>query len=257
LTVSALLATATSVVAQEVLIYDNTVTFSGSFFLNGGAALQAGNTITRMVLDDITPASGYAGAPISNIYFSVWNNNATTVSARPRLRLYNGDGAGGGPGTLISGFSFNPIAFATGGSGFFFNPSGVNVPAGTFWMGLTFDNNTGGTGATAAQLNNLGMALDNPPAIGTSADQAFETTAAGSFLVNNPAGATFNFSGNPPANFYFAVSVQAIPEPTTAALLGLGCAGLLILGPPKFLIDRPTTQDPPGLVKSKLALAFC
>jgi hypothetical protein len=180
-----------------------------------------------LVADDLTPISGFAGQAINNIYFSVVNANATAVSARPRLRIYDASGAGGGPGNVIAGFSFNPISFtANSGSSFFFHPTGVNVPSGTFWMGLKFDNNSGATGATITQLNNLGMELFNPPTIGTSADTLFETTAAGDFLVNNPAGSQFNFGGNPPANAFFGISV--VPEPSTMALAGLGTVALMI-----------------------------
>ena len=131
-------------------------------------------------------------------------------------------------GNFIAGFTFNPISF-TGNSGasFFFHPTGVNVPSGTFWIGLTFDNNSGATGATDVQLNNLGMALFNPPTVGTSADTLFSTTAAGDFLVNNPAGSQFNFSGNPPANAFFGITVL-VPEPSSFALAGLGAAALMI-----------------------------
>jgi len=152
------------------------------------------------------------------------------VYARPRLRMWQGDGAGGGPGTFIAGFTFNAISFgANSGNSFFFHPTGVNVPSGTFWIGLTFDNNSGATGATDVQLNNLGMALFNPPTIGTSADTAFETAAAGDFLVNNPAGSTFNFGGNPAANFFFGMSVSTVPEPSALALIGLGLGALTVV----------------------------
>jgi hypothetical protein len=213
--------------SAQILIYDNTLNFSGQVFLNGGAANQSGNTITRLVADDITPLSGYAGMPIQTISFSVANLNSVAVSARPRLRIYGSDGPGGAPGTVIAGFSFNPITFtANTSAGFTFSP-GINVPNGTFWMGLTFDDNTGTTGATAAQLNNLGMALFNPVGIGTSADIAFQTTAAGSFLANNPAGSTFNLGGNPVANFFFGITV--VPEPSEFTLAGLGIAATMIL----------------------------
>ena len=213
--------------AQELFIYQNLNNNTGQFYANGGAAVVGGNTITRLVADDITPLSGYAGQSISNLYFSVVNANAVAVSARPRLRIWDADGAGGSPGTFVAGFTFNAISFgANTAYSFFFHPTGVNVPNGTFWIGLTFDNNSGATGATDVQLNNLGMALFNPPTIGTSTDNAFETTAAGDFLVNNPAGATFNFGGNPPANFFFGLSV--VPEPATCVLWGLGFVGLLV-----------------------------
>src|SRR5262249_26502498 len=156
----AVLCLALTTQAQELFIYNDTVNNTGSFFPNGGAALVGANTITRLVADDLTTIGGYAGMPIDDIYFSVVNANGTAVSARPRLRMWDATGAGGGPGTFIAGFTFNAISFgANSGSSFFFHPTGVNVPSGTFWIGLTFDNNSGATGATDVQLNNLGMAL--------------------------------------------------------------------------------------------------
>ena len=222
-----LLAGFASATAQQ-LIYQDTTTFTGNAFFNGGSANQAGNTITRLMADDSTPLTGYAGQSATSIFFSVANGNNVAVSARPRLRIYDGSGAGGGPGTLIAGFSFNPIAFAAGTVQLFSfapAPGAVIVPTGTMWFGLTFDNNTGGTGATAAQLDLLGMGIYDPPTIGSSADLYFLTTAAGSHLNNNPAG-TLQGSGGPiPANFGFAIQV---PEPATGALLGLGVSALLI-----------------------------
>src|SRR5215813_6564653 len=102
--VACLLALA-SASAQELFIYNDTTVNTGSYFPNGGAALVGANTITRLVADDITPISGYSGMAISNIYFSVINGNATAVSARPRLRMWDATGAGGGPGNFIAGFT--------------------------------------------------------------------------------------------------------------------------------------------------------
>jgi hypothetical protein len=219
--------------AQEFFVYENMDTPSGAAYFNGGAAADPqlpANTITRLVADDLTPISGYAGQPIQNLYWSTYNGNATPVSARMRLRMWDADGAGGGPGTFYAGYTFSPVALS-GSQAWYFHPEtspGVplNLPNGTFWIGLTFDNSSGTTLATAAQLDNLGMLLYNPPTVGTSADIAFQTTSAGSFVVNNPAGSFFDLGGDPVANFFFGVSI--VPEPSVFALLGLAGAGLLI-----------------------------
>ena len=73
--------------------------------------------------------------------------------------------------------------------------------ARAIWAGIAFDNNGGTTGATAAQLDNLAQGIFSPPEVGTSADQYFVTTAAGSFASDNPVGTLANFGGAPPADF--------------------------------------------------------
>lgn len=212
--------------AQAQLIYDNTITGTGAF-LNGGTANQAGNLITRLVMDDLTFQAGSAGLTVNSISFAVQNSNAVAVSARPRMRFWNADGVGGGPGTYFAGigFTFSAISFAPGGSAFFFDPGPTFVipAAERLWFGLTFDNNTGATGATLAQMDNLGVILFDPPSVGSSTDNMFSTTAAGSFFnTNNPAGALFNFGGTPAANMFWSVSV---PEPSSMALIGLAVSG--------------------------------
>ncbi len=203
--------------------YSNVTNFSGSAFSHGGAAVQAGNTITRLVADDINMIA--ALPTVTQITFSVTNLNTVPVVARPRLRFYAADGPAGTPGTLLGGFSFAPISFGANSVNlFFFNPSATAnfaLPL-NFWAAETFDNNTGATGATLAQMNNLGQGIFNPVDVGISGDLAFQTQAAGSFFANLPAGATFNFGGAPAANFGWEI----VPAPASMALLGLG--GLVI-----------------------------
>lgn len=204
-------------------MYSNIDTFSGFASANGGAQVQSGNTITRLNADDISMLGALnQGAGVTQFSFNVANLNAVAVSARARIRFYAADGSGGGPGTVIAGFSFNPISFTANTVQTYFTTltAGTLLLPQNFWAGITFDNNTGGTGATLAQMNNLGMGLFNPPAIGTSQDVFFQTTAAGSFLANNPAGSFFNLGGNPVANFGW----EFIPTPGAAALFGF--AGL-------------------------------
>jgi hypothetical protein len=213
----------------QVVIYDNSANFAGSAFSNGGSALQSGNTITRLVADSIQTTA--VGAPfiIDGFSFSVSNLNTVAVSARPRVRFYLADGAGGAPGTYVTGFSFNPISFAASNVSLFSTtivPVTFATSTGAFWAGITFDNSTGTTGATGAQLDLLGQGIYGPPLVGSSADNFFVTTAAGSFLVNNPAGTVTSFGGSPVANFGWRFT-SPVPESSTLWML---LVGLPVLG---------------------------
>jgi hypothetical protein len=218
----------------QVVVYDNTTNFTPPIpiLLNGGATLQGGNTITTLVADDITPAAGSAGQSVSSFGFIVVNNNSTAVTVRPLARFYGSDGTGGGPGTLLGAFTFAPITFtAASATQITFpaiTPGQFVLPAGVFWAGLTFDDNNGTTGATAAQLNNFGEAFFNPPTVGSSQDLIFETSSAGSFASSNPAGTTGNFGGSPVANLGWQFTVTPVPEPGSLALGG-AAAGLALL----------------------------
>jgi len=135
--------------------------------------------------------------------YTVANFNSSSVSARPLLRFYQSDGSGGTPGTLILALTVNPMTFAPNSVAVFtanLLPGQLVVPTSFFWAGITFDDNFGTTGATLAQLNNLGQGIYNPPTVGSSDDQFFATSSAGSFASNNPPGGMFNFGGNPLAN---------------------------------------------------------
>jgi hypothetical protein len=216
-------------------IYSNVANFLGSGFANGGSANQAGNTITRLVADDLGLINNAVVTEVNQITFAVANFNATNTNCRARIRFWqNGAGV---PGTYLTdadngaasiGFSFNPFNFAPGVTLLTGNLTGAGwtLAAGpsTMWAGLTFDNNTGTSGATAAQLDNMGVGLFDPPTEGTSSDNLFQTTAAGSFFpTSNPAGSLLNFGGNPIAN----AGWELVPEPSSLALLALGALAVL------------------------------
>ncbi len=223
--------------AAGVVVYDNFATFSGFATTQGGAVLQGTNGITRLLADNLGHSS-YAGQKIARQYFTFANLNADAVTARPRLRYWFSDGAGGAPGTYYNdpaavGFTFNPITVAANTvAGFFFDlfPTfNMNLVSGSFWAGITFDNNNSGPGmATLAQLNLLGQGMYGPPAVGSSADTDFLTTAAGSFFTTaNPAGALRNspFGGAPIANYGWRIEV--VPEPSTYAAVATGLLGIV------------------------------
>ncbi len=194
-------------------LYSNITTFTGQPYLNGGATLISGNTITTLIADSLA-LTGNLPFSVGQFSFSVVNVNTDTVSARPRVRFYANDGTNGGPGTYITGFSFNPIKYA---------PTSVQIFTGTvppfaittkaFWAGITFDDNTGATGISVTEINNLGMGIYNPIDVGSSTDDFFQTDLAGAFLVSNPAGKTYTL-GATPANFGWEF-VSSIPLPVT------------------------------------------
>jgi hypothetical protein len=222
---------------DAVPMYSNVTNFTGFSVLNGNATVQGANTITNLVADDLTPVGG--GADVTGFTFSVVNANMATMNVRPRVRFWNADGTGGAPGTYYSvpaavGFSFNPIALGPNSVTLLsaaIGPGVFTMPSATFWAGVVFDNNNGTSGMTAADLNNLGQATFDPPTVGSSANQYWASSAAGSFFtINNPAGAiiagpiTAPGGGSVTANFGW--EFQMLPEPSTYAMLAAGL-GLL------------------------------
>lgn len=197
--------------------YSNVTNFTGFAYANGGVA--GATNLTKLVADDISmTASLNTGNGCTYFEWSSANLNAAAFTARMRVRFYQPDGAGGGPGTYITGFSFAATTLnANSIQLWYYNPAaGTVLLPQNFWAGITFDT-SGGTG-TAAQMANVGQGLFNPVDVGSSADKAFTTTASSDGLVNNPAGSQFNFSGNPVANFGW----EFAPAPSSLALLGLG-----------------------------------
>jgi len=207
----------------QVIIYNNTTNSIAAALQNGGATNQSGNTITNFVADDIQPLAGFAGRSVTNFSLSVANLNPTAVTARPRVRIFLPDGPNLGPGTAIATLNF-PTATFTGSSISLIvsgqlGPTQFVIPSSSFfWAGVAFDDFGGTTGATLAQMNNLGQGVFNPPTVGISDDVYFITTDPG-VPGNSPPGSQRNFGGTPVANFGWQFQVAPVPEPGTLVLL--------------------------------------
>ena len=206
-------------VHAEVTEYSNIGQFSGYFHLNGGAGLEGGNGITRVVADDLTGAGLAAGQDVVQFAFTVANTSSNFVTCRARVRFWFENGSGVPAAfynvPMLIGLTFNPLDFPPGvvlvtadlAPGLF------TMPTGTFWAGITFDNDNGTTGATLDDLNHMGQGLFSPPEVGTSTDIAFLTEQPGSYFgVAFPQGSRFDFGGAPPANFGWTfTAVEATP----------------------------------------------
>jgi uncharacterized repeat protein (TIGR01451 family) len=213
---------------DPLAIYSNVTNFLGQAYPNGGSTAS----ITRMVADNVTFTTYPGVSNVTTFRFAVANLNATTQSVRARVRFYDSTGASlgaglpNGPGAYVTGYSFNAFSFSPGvtaltASGLV---PGIIVPAGattTYWAAITFDNVGTTTGATNTELNNFGTGLFDPVDLGSSTDVMFQTTAAGSFLVNNPAGGPIAFAGAPVANNGWEFVVTSLGTPVADLTLAL------------------------------------
>jgi hypothetical protein len=226
------LVAATAAAPGQVIIYNNTTNSSTNAVINGGATSQA--AITQYIADDIQPITGFAGRSVTNFTLSVANLNTTAVTARPRVKFFLPDGPNLGPGTALATLNFPATPFTASSISLIVSgplaPGTLVIPPGFFWAGVVFDDNLGTTGATAAQLNNLGQGQFNPPTVGISDDVYFRSTAAG-VPGNFPAGQQLNFGGppNPVANFGWQFQVAPVPEPGTLVLC-FGPTAVALLG---------------------------
>jgi hypothetical protein len=195
-------------------VYSNWTNFSGSAYANGGAALINNIATTKYVSEEINMTSP---CPMTQFSFSVANLGTAPISARARVRFHDlNNGGGTNTGTYITGYSFTAMAFPVGVSTWYATVAANPLPQ-NFSIGITFDNS--GTTTPLADMNLLGVGIYNPIDVGSSPDLAFSTTAASVGNVSNAPGATFNFAGNPPANFGWEI----VPEPSSLTLLaGLG-----------------------------------
>lgn len=208
--------------AQDVVVYSNVDNFSGYGDTNGTTPQSDPNArpASSMLLDDLTPISGYAGLPVTSVEFSIYNANTTDDSFYCGLRFYSADGLNGGPGTLLGRVDFDTNTVPAGDITVAPYDAGAPIftlPTGVVWVGEFFHNG-GVTTATDDELANFGEGIFDPPTIGSSSDNIFEVDDTTMYDSNDPTGYLTNFGGDPVANFGFALTVT-VPEPASLTCL--------------------------------------
>ncbi len=141
-------------------------------FLFGNPTDISGDTITNILVNELTLAPGSAGDQITSLSFLLFDSDNSTVT-NPRLLMYvwAPDGTSGGPGTLLGQFIVAPPYISGIGEAMLtYNVStALIVPAsGIVWVGAALDNDNGAGSITAAQFNNLGGLTFDPPTFGTA-----------------------------------------------------------------------------------------
>lgn len=283
--VGVLLAASGARAQTEFVAYDNLSTLSnlGASYLSaipndfsvvvGGG----GGVVTSLVADDIKAVGVTQPYRITEMSFYATNTNSSAVKVRPLLRLWNDDRflepIGEAPGTLLVAATLPEITLPAAPAGSFSStlityrflpPAGVAIPqpsgpdkgrSEAFWAGVVFDNNGGRTGATLAQMNQVGLLINDVfnntrpgdgVIIGNSGDVLWGTDndpsssyfgdpGTDAFARDNPPGDAFDVGNlpaapglDPPrANVAFrflAINGAAAPEPGTFALFALGLA---------------------------------
>src|ERR1700722_2620677 len=195
-------------------------------FLFGNPTDVSGDTITNILVNELTLAPGSAGDQITSLSFLLFDSDNSTVTD-PRLLMYvwAPDGKSGNPGTLLGDFIVAPAIIQGIGESILtynvFTP--LIVPAsGIVWVGAALDNDNGAGSITAAQFNNLGGLTFDPPTVGIAPLEAYYISPGTPLTDPTLNDLAPGYQGD----FGWTVTGDQVPTPEPGTL------GMMLLGVP-------------------------
>jgi hypothetical protein len=226
-------------------VYSNYTNTTGGTVMVGGIVTATNTRVTKLLADDLQCTAG--GVPMVQYNFTIYNANTTAFTATPLFRFY-ADNANK-PGTFLGGFNGAATSFPAttiGTYGALVSPTWTIPANGKMWVGTAFLTTTG----TAAQRNNFGVALYDPPDVGTSlfpappGSEDYLSTALGAnnanaFSANSPAGTVTSgsYPGGPRNHAYEIIIGSGVccissPSPSCSIMTQPACiaAGGTYLG---------------------------
>lgn len=189
--------TAANAQGQLEIVYNNTTSRVEASY---GSPLEFGDQVTLQGLN----------RDLFRFEFEYSATLTPSASKQGLVRMYQNDGPGGAPGTLL--WETDPFQLQTGQGTVIFNEiTGVKLPSS-----LTWSLATSGLGGGES----FNVQLYNPPSVGSSADNFWQKNAFGGWTLT----VLNNASGTAPANF--SARITAVPEPTTMAMVVGGLAAM-------------------------------
>jgi hypothetical protein len=194
-------------------------------FLFGNATDISGDTITNILVNQLTLAPGSAGDQITSLTLQLYSDDSDVSGVRVLMYVWAPDGTAGNPGTLLGQFIITPSFI--GGPGESDQTYNVTTPlivptSGVIWVGAALDNDNGASSITNAQLDNIGGLTFDPPTVGTSPLDA-NYISPGTSLTDP----SLNFlTGGSQGDFGWTVTGGQVPTPEPGTL------GMMLLGVP-------------------------
>lgn len=215
-----------------------------SAFLFGDPTDVSGDTMTNILVNELTLAPGSAGDQITSLSFLLDSDNAQVTDTRLLMYVWAPDGTSGNPGTLLGQFIIAPSSIdGPGGTMLAYNvTTPLIVPAsGVIWVGAALDNDNGASSVTNAQLDNMGGQTFDPPTFGTAPLNAYYISPGTS--LTDPSLNDLVAGGQGDFGWTITGAPVSTPEPGTLGMMLLGVPVAVLVSRRRNASNGPVSEN--------------